>query len=151
MTGTDVSPERAGEIGRVCERVTRWAAGRADVVGLLLVGSCARGEARMDSDVDLVLLTTDRARYADGSALGAGLGLGEPVRTRSWGPITEWRYADGSGLEIELGVGSPAWAATDPVDAGTRRVVSGGARALYDPEGILAALIGQCGGVRRGD
>ncbi|MFI2435112.1 nucleotidyltransferase domain-containing protein [Streptomyces sp. NPDC018693] len=140
MITDGVSPERETEIRDVVGRVVRWAEGRADVMGLLLVGSCARGEARMDSDVDLVLLTADPARYDDGCPLG----LGELVRTRAWGPMTEWRYATGSGLEVELGVGTAEWARTEPVDEGTRRVVRGGARPLYDPRGVLAALIGSC-------
>ncbi|HEU5369760.1 MAG TPA: nucleotidyltransferase domain-containing protein, partial [Ktedonobacterales bacterium] len=37
----------------------RWAALREEIVALALVGSYARGAARPDSDVDLVVLTTD--------------------------------------------------------------------------------------------
>jgi uncharacterized protein len=36
--------------------------------------------------------------------------------------------------------GSFRWAATDPVDRGTRRVVTDGMRILRDPDGRLAAL-----------
>ncbi|WP_406010148.1 hypothetical protein OG440_31650 [Streptomyces sp. NBC_00637] len=50
-----------------------------------------------------------------------------------------------SGLEVEVGVGSARWARTDPVDEGTRRLVTDGARPLYDPAGILGALIRACG------
>jgi hypothetical protein len=113
------------------------------VVGLLLVGSYARDAARPDSDVDLVLLTTDEPAYrSDGWA--AGLDLGEPVRTQAWGPILERRYVTRSGLEVEIGIGPPSWAATDPVDAGTRRVITDGARVLHDPTGLLATLMSAC-------
>ncbi|MGW2620260.1 hypothetical protein [Streptomyces sp. NPDC001500] len=73
------------------------------------------------------------------------LSLGEVVRVRAWGPLTEWRHVTASGLEVELCVGSTAWARLDPVDAGTRRVVTDGARPLYDPAGLLEALIRACG------
>jgi predicted nucleotidyltransferase len=139
-----VSPEREAEMRQVMDRVTRWSANRSDVVGLLLVGSCARGAARPDSDVDLVLLSTATARYADGDAWARELSLGELVRVQTWGPVTEWRYVTLSGLEVEVGVASPGWARTDPVDEGTRRVVTDGARPLYDPAGILGALIQAC-------
>lgn len=36
-----------------------------------------------------------------------------------------------------------SWAATDPVDDGTRRVITDGHRVLYDPHGALAALAGK--------
>ncbi|MFE6687606.1 nucleotidyltransferase domain-containing protein [Streptomyces sp. NPDC057743] len=137
------SPQRAAEMREITGRITHWAAGRLDIVGLLLVGSYARNAARADSDIDLVLLTTDRSRYADGS-WAEGLALGELVRTRAWGPISERRYALASGLEVEINIGSPHWARTDPVDPGTRRVVTDGARPLHDPAGLLDALIRAC-------
>ncbi|MGN9789666.1 nucleotidyltransferase domain-containing protein [Streptomyces sp. OZ13] len=139
-----LSPERSAEIDEVVGRVTRWARGREDVVGLLLVGSCARNAARPDSDIDLVLLTTDEPRYLLDDAWAMELGLGEPIRAQSWGAITERRCSTASGLEVEMGIGSPAWARTDPVDPGTRRVVTDGARLLHDPAGILAGLLAAC-------
>ncbi|GAB7102850.1 hypothetical protein JCM4814A_11640 [Streptomyces phaeofaciens JCM 4814] len=137
--------EREAERREVVERVTRWAANRSDVVGLLLVGSCARGTAGPDSDVDLVLLTTEPSGYGEDGARVRELRLGEVIRVQAWGPVTEWRHATAGGLEVELGVTSTAWARTDPVDAGTRRVVTDGARPLYDPAGLLTALIRACG------
>ncbi|MFF9164275.1 nucleotidyltransferase domain-containing protein [Streptomyces longwoodensis] len=137
-------PQRAAEIDDVVDRVTAWCGDREDVVGLLLVGSCARGAARRDSDVDLVLLTTDPSRYLLEDAWVADLRLGEVIRTRSWGPVTERRCRTASGLEVELAVGPPEWARTGPVDPGTRRVVADGARVLHDPAGVLAALVAVC-------
>ncbi|MGW1410139.1 nucleotidyltransferase domain-containing protein [Streptomyces sp. NPDC002403] len=138
--GTALSPERIAEINEVIDRITHWAQDRKDVVGLLLVGSCARNVARPDSDIDFVLLTTDESRYlAEGWA--GECGLGELIRTQSWGPITERRHCTASGLEVEFGIGSPTWAKTDPVDPGTHRVVTDGVRLLYDPVGVLAGLL----------
>lgn len=134
---------RVAEIAGVVDRLARWAAGRPDVVGLLLVGSCARGDARSDSDVDFVVLTDDVDRYAD-DVWTTELGLGAVTRTQSWGPVTERRFVTASGLEVEVNVGSPGWATTHPVDPGTRRVVVDGARILHDPAGLLAALIEAC-------
>jgi predicted nucleotidyltransferase len=134
-------PARIAEIEGIIDRITRWARDRADIVGLLLVGSCARNAARPDSDIDLVLLTTDESRYLDNAAWAGDLGLDDLIRAQAWGPITERRYATASGLEVEVGIGSPAWARTDPVDPGTRRVVTDGARLLHDPAGILADLL----------
>lgn len=102
------------------------------------------GEARPDSDVDLLLLSTAHDRYAADETWLRELSLGEVVRVRAWGPLTEWRHVTASGLEVEMCVGSTAWAGTDPVDAGTRRVVTDGARPLHDPSGILGALIRAC-------
>lgn len=81
-----VSPEREAEMGRVVDRVTRWAGNRSDVVGLLLVGSFARGAARPDSDVDLVVLSTAPARYAEGDGWARGRPWGRWSGSRNGGP-----------------------------------------------------------------
>ncbi|WP_225839321.1 nucleotidyltransferase domain-containing protein [Streptomyces sp. NK08204] len=141
---TALPPERIAEIDEVIGRITRWARSREDIVGLLLVGSCARNAARPDSDIDIVLLTVDEPRYLLDDVWAMELGLGELIRTQSWGAITERRYSTASGLEVEMGIGSPAWAKTDPVDPGTHRVVTDGARLLHDPAGILAGLLAAC-------
>ncbi len=138
-----ISPERRTEIEQVIDRITRWAGDRRDIVGLLLVGSCARNAARPDSDIDLVVLTTDEARYADNSWANE-LALGELIRIQSWGPITERRFVTASGLEVEINIGSPDWTNTNPVDPGTHRVVTDGARPLHDPAGALASLLNAC-------
>ncbi|MEH0542273.1 nucleotidyltransferase domain-containing protein [Streptomyces sp. B21-105] len=127
----------------IIDRVTRWAAGHTDVVGLLLVGSFARSAARPDSDVDLVMLTRDIAQYADDSWADQ-LELGDLVRIQRWGVVTERRFVTPSGLEVEINIGSHDWATTNPVDPGTRRVVSDGAVPLHDPEGMLAHLVRVC-------
>jgi predicted nucleotidyltransferase len=100
------------DVGELLDRVTRWAAARSDLIGLALVGSHARGEARPDSDIDLVLLarrTSLRVHYEDG-------------------------------LEVEYGLTSSAWA-TPPIDEGTARVISGGMRILLDREGLLESAL----------
>ncbi|MEV5205624.1 nucleotidyltransferase domain-containing protein [Streptomyces sp. NPDC053720] len=138
-----ISQERAADAQEIIDRITRWAVNRQDIVGLLLVGSYARNAARPDSDIDIVLLTTDQTQYINNTWANE-LALGELVRTQSWGPITERRYATASGLEVEIGIGSPEWARADPVDSGTRRVVTDGAHPLHDPAGVLASLIQTC-------
>jgi len=121
--------------------VRRWAAERPDLHAAALVGSWARDAARADSDVDVVLLTDDRAAYLKDETWLAALGATEVLRTQPWGTVTERRVALASGLEVEFGVTSPDWASTSPVDAGTRSVALDGLVVVYDPEGLLAELV----------
>jgi hypothetical protein len=93
----------------------------------------------------VVLLTSSPRHYVDDDEWIAEIGDWRPVRTQRWGAVTERRLAVTNGLEVELGVTSPAWASTDPLDAGTRRVISDGARILLDRDGVLAALLKACG------
>jgi predicted nucleotidyltransferase len=66
--------ERVIEAQEIIDRVTRWAAHRQDIVGLLLVGSYARNAARPDSDIDIdiVLLTTDHTWYFNNTWAASG-------------------------------------------------------------------------------
>ncbi len=101
----------------------------------------------MDSDIDVVVL-------ADGPApvdpdLWSRLLAGRVVRERDWGPLREIRVVRPSGFEVEVGVVPLSWADTEPVDAGTSRVMKDGYRIVYDPDGALAALANACGD-RRG-
>ncbi|MBM3659923.1 MAG: nucleotidyltransferase domain-containing protein [Actinobacteria bacterium] len=138
-----VTPERAAEYLEIVESVTAWAGGQRDITGMAVVGSWARGEPRMDSDLDLVVLTAEKQRYLrdDGWLLGAVGKPAEIVRTQEWGPLTERRAVLQSGFEVEFGFVAPTWARTEILDAGTARVVRGGCRPLHDPTGVLDRLI----------
>jgi uncharacterized protein len=136
--------DRRTAVEALLERVTRWAAARQDVVALALVGSYARGADRPDSDIDLMVLTTEPARYVDQEDWIGALGADRLVMTQSWGPVTERRVALPSGLEVEVGIAPPSWASADPVDAGSRRVMTDGNRVLHDPTGLLANFLAAC-------
>jgi predicted nucleotidyltransferase len=143
-TGTGRSSGgRRGRVGSVIEVLlsgfVRWAAGRPDVQGVLLVGSHARGTARPDSDVDLVVLTDAPASYVDDAGWPAR--FGDVVRrdVEDWGRVTSVRVLYATGLEVEFGITPPDWVDT-PFDPGTRRVVEGGCRVLFDRDGSLATL-----------
>lgn len=140
--GRVVTEERSREVRSVVDLVAGWAAERGDVRGVVVVGSWARGAARMDSDLDIVVLT-DNPRHAE---VGVWTGLlgGELIRLQDWGPLREVRVRRPSGFDVELGVVPLSWADTDPVDPGTRRVIRDGHRILHDPAGVLASLSAAC-------
>jgi uncharacterized protein len=138
-----VTDERRQEYTEVCNSVVGWARGRADMMGVAVVGSWARSEPRMDSDIDLVILTTDKAAFTlDEDWVSVAVSQpAELVRTQEWGPLTERRIRVASGLEIEFGFAPPNWAETDPVDPGTAGVVSDGCTPMLDPGELLHKLI----------
>lgn len=134
---------REREVEALLRRAGDWARTRTDVRALGLAGSWARRAARTDSDVDLIVLTDAPDRYARSDAWAGALG-GELVATEVWGAVTSRRLRLRSGLEVEVAVAHASWAATAPVDRGTRRVVTDGLRVIHDPAGLLAALTAAC-------
>jgi len=139
------SDARAAEVEWVMQRAAQWARTQPDIRALLLVGSWARDAARPDSDVDLVVLTTTPEWYSPDGAWTRELGAVAISRVQQGGAIAERRIVLPSGLEVEVGIGPLSWAQIDPVDAGTRRVVTDGCRILHDPDGQLQRLLVACG------
>ena len=124
--------------------IVSWVRGESDILALAIVGSWARGAARNDSDIDLILLVREP----------------EDFRGEDWpgeiawreGRVTQWHDADygvawsrhlqlSDSREIEFTFCRPSWADTDPVDAGTVEVVSGGCRVLLDKSGLFEKLL----------
>ncbi len=136
---------RSEQVQQVLAAVTGWAEARS-VRGLALVGSYARGEARPDSDADLLLLVNDPNLFRVDTAWIAGIDWSRagvhPVtyRDAQYGAVWSRHVQLDEGPEIEFCFAPPSWAGIEPVDAGTRRVVMDGCRVLYDPEGILSTL-----------
>lgn len=129
------------------ELLTAWFAARPDVQVIAVVGSVARGTARPDSDIDLVLLVDDPEQYrADVTWVAAipwhavGVAVSD-THDKDFGALWSRFVTLTSGPPIEFGFSSPQWASTEPIDTGTLHVVRNGCRILYDPHGLLAHLV----------
>lgn len=132
---------RAEDVERLLMTVADCARQRADIEAVALAGSWARGDPHADSDVDLVVITSDVLAYVEDSDWIDVFPGAAVMNTRSWGSLTERRLALPSGLELDIGFTTSAWASIDPVDPGTARVVGGGFRIVHDQKGLLEALV----------
>lgn len=121
------------------EKLRRWVDPRPDVRALVIVGSVARGDAGPDSDVDVVLLTTDRDRYLDSNDWVADFGPVRSVELEDYGRVTSIRTVYSDGLEVEFGIAPAHWASV-PLDTGTEQVARDGIVVLLDRDGEATAL-----------
>jgi hypothetical protein len=129
-----------GALDEVLHAALALAQTEPSVHAIALVGFCARGTPGPDSDVDLVILSTepdDLCRRGDWFTHFGSVTL---VGQRQFGEVTERRLRRGDGVDIEIGLAPLSWAETDPVDAGTARVVREGFAIVFDPHGTLAGL-----------
>ena len=129
-----------GALDEVLHAALALARTEPSVHAIALVGSCARGTPGPDSDVDLVILSAepdDLCRRGDWFTHFGSVTL---VGQRQFGDVTERRLRRGDGVDIEIGLAPLSWAETDPVDAGTARVVREGFSIVFDPHGTLARL-----------
>jgi enterochelin esterase-like enzyme/predicted nucleotidyltransferase len=117
-----------------------WGLRESAILGIALVGSHARGTARPESDVDLVILLNDSTALANDIGWMNRFGDVQYVSDEDGGLVQSKRvhYADGS--EVEFGFTTSEWAATEPCDASTLAVVRNGFRVVYDPKGLLRNL-----------
>jgi predicted nucleotidyltransferase len=116
-----------------------WASDQADVQAIALVGSYARGAARDDSDIDLVILTDQPKKYLDSIGWAERFGRVEKHQTEDYGKLISIRVSYQNGPEVEYGITTPDWAAT-PLYAGTREVISEGMIVLFE-RGILLSRL----------
>ncbi len=121
-------------------QVRTWAKQQPDIEAVLLVGSYARGAARADSDVDLVILTTAPERYLADPSFAGHFGPVSRWEKEDWGRVTSLRVWYEGGLEVEYGLTLPDWAAR-PLDEGTREVISAGVKVVFDRRGSLDWLL----------
>jgi predicted nucleotidyltransferase len=125
----------ADDIRAFLDAFVAWASNQADVQAIALVGSYARGAARDDSDIDLVILTDQPQKYLDDLKWTERFGSAENHQTEDYGKLISIRAWYQNGLEVEYGITTPDWAAV-PLDAGTREVILGGMIVLFE-RGIL--------------
>lgn len=121
------------------EAFKHWASSQPDVKAVALVGSYARDAATKGSDVDLLILTTDVAKYISDHSWVSLFGDVAECRVEDWGKVTSLRTFYKDGLEVEYGFSTPHWAKR-PMDAGSLQVVSDGMKILFDAQNILSLV-----------
>ena len=131
--------DAAFDIAALLDAVARWAAADPRIAAVLLVGSHARGAARADSDVDLVVLCDEPDAFVSDRSWVTTFGVARAQRVEEWGRVRSVRVRYAGGPEVEFGFASPTWAAL-PLDAGSERVLRDGYRVVFDRTGVATAL-----------
>ncbi|MEM1393277.1 MAG: nucleotidyltransferase domain-containing protein [Cyanobacteria bacterium P01_D01_bin.116] len=141
-------------INVILEQIKNWAEQRPNILALALVGSYARGEATLESDVDLMIIASDIEFFRHDY---------DWMHQINWESINykiqKWNDAEygvvwsrhiylinsknhsANKLKVEISFGLPTWASIDPIDSGTFSVVNRGCKIIYDPQRILTKLI----------
>jgi len=117
-----------------------WASSQDGILALGLVGSQVRGTAKPHSDVDLIILARDPRVYLRDTAWAAFFGMVDKQQAEDYDRVQSLRVWYRGGLEVEFGWTDAGWAVL-PMDPGTRRVVAGGLRVLWERQPLLSSLL----------
>jgi predicted nucleotidyltransferase len=118
-------------VEKLLQDIKQWAQNHPKIEGVILVGSCARGDHKDDSDIDLVLLTPSKEDFLQNQAFTEQFGTVARRQTEYYGACTSIRVWYEGGPEVEFGLVEPSWIAR-PLDAGTMQVLQGGYRVILD-------------------
>jgi len=119
------------------EDFMRWATKRKDIRAAALAGSYAREELDKDSDVDLVIITTDPKKYITNTEWTRVFGKPITKKVDEYGQLTSLRIWYESGLEIDYGFTTREWIETLPEDE-RKQVTDDGLRVLFEKEKLLS-------------
>jgi GNAT superfamily N-acetyltransferase/predicted nucleotidyltransferase len=111
--------------------LVNWARSEPRVGAIALVGSHARGTARADSDIDLVLLLDDPPSFLADTSWVHSFGQSWRQEVERWGKVMSLRVWYVDGREVEYGLTGLDWG-SDPTDEGDMRVIRDGIRVLYE-------------------
>lgn len=137
------------QIEQILTQITQWSSENLNIIGLALVGSYARGNARSDSDIDLMLITPNPWLFRQNMKW---------IYEIDWKHINlnikDWKDSDYGVVwsrhiyfveqtKIEFSFGLPTWTSINPVDRGTLNVVKNGIKILYDPQKVFHNLLNE--------
>jgi hypothetical protein len=119
------------EVKELLAEIVEWTQKRDDLLAVALVGSQARGEAKTDSDIDILLLFDNPEIYLENYKWISLFGGVTSSSIENWGKVVSIRVFYFNGLEVEFGLTDGSWGA-DPNDAGDKQVINDGIIILHE-------------------
>lgn len=116
-----------------------WARCESRIVAAALCGSHARGEARPDSDIDLILISPNPSSLLNDRDWLSHFGDANVVEDEDWGLVQSIRVFYGK-LEVEFGIAGLEWV-QPPIDSGTAKVLRQPMCILHDPKILFTNAI----------
>jgi uncharacterized protein len=130
----------------IVRMVADWSVNHEDIRAMAVVGSWARGDPHQGSDIDLLLLSDRAPEYrlrwewlTEIPFEGAGYHV-LSSEDASYGVVWSRHITLLPTAKVES-FAQCSWARTDPVDLGTRSIVTDAFEIIFDKDGRLAGVI----------
>lgn len=108
-----------------------YAESTSHIESVLIVGSYARGTNKENSDLDIVIITSNKSDMIIKHDFTQEFGEVYKQQTEYYGACTSVRAWYSDGKEVEFGIVERSWITT-PLDIGTSQVLSGGYKIILD-------------------
>jgi predicted nucleotidyltransferase len=118
-----------------------WSTKQPEIQGVAIVGSWARGTARPDSDIDVIMITTKPEKLLEHQEWLSQFGTAERIVREDWGLVQSLRVFYVDGKEVEFGITTSAWTSEEEIGQGTGRVINDGVHVVFDPHSTLQELV----------
>ena len=91
------------KLNNLLGQVMDWALLESDIKVLVLVGSYARNEATLESDIDLILMVDRPQKYLENRVWVSNFGIPDRILIEEWGKVRSLRVYYQNGMEVEFG------------------------------------------------
>lgn len=120
--------------------IFNWGKENSDIDSILLVGSYARHEEKLTSDIDLVVVVNSKEDFLNDLNWIKKFGEVSRYSIEDWGLVQAVRVFYENSFEVEFGLTESVWT-NIPVDQGTFQVVSDGSEIIVDKTNRLKNLL----------
>lgn len=121
------------------DKLKEYAGNTPDIESAIIVGSYARGTNKEDSDLDVIIITSDKQEMIGNQDFVREFGEVYKKQMEYYGACTSVRVWYKDGREVEFGIVEPSWI-SKPLDAGTYKVLCDGYKVLIDKKGYFDSL-----------
>ena len=121
------------------DELKKYAKNTSHIESIIIVGSYARGTNNDSSDLDIVIITSNKNGMIENQDFVQKFGAVSKQQTEYYGACTSIRVWYKDGKEVEFGIVEPSWISV-PLDTGTYRVLSDGYKVVIDKERYFGSL-----------
>ncbi len=108
-----------------------YARNTSHIESIIIVGSYARGTNKENSDLDIVIITSNKSGMIVNQDFIQDFGEVYKQQIEYYGACTSIRVWYKDGKEVEFGIVEPSWISI-PLDTGTYKVLSDGYKIIID-------------------
>lgn len=108
-----------------------YARNTSHIEGIIIIGSYARGTNKENSDLDIVIITSNKSGMIANQDFTQDFGKVYKQQIEYYGACTSIRVWYEDEKEVEFGIVEPSWISM-PLDTGTHKVLSDGYKIIID-------------------